>query len=71
MKKLNKFDFEDDWVIENSFNISKRLGSAADDIDEVAVEEDLLESQASWERSFELGALQASEEMLERREDED
>ena len=71
MKKINKFDFEDDWVVENSFNRSKRLGNTADDIDEVAYEEDLLESQASWERGFELGAIRASEEMLERGEDED
>jgi hypothetical protein len=71
MKKINKFDFEDDWVIENSFNKSKRLGSMADDIDEVALEEDLLESQSAWERGFELGAAQASEEMLERKDDED
>ena len=72
MKKINKFNFEDDWVVESSFTRSKRLGNTADDIDEVSMEEDLLESQSSWERGFELEAIRASEEMLERGEaDED
>lgn len=66
MKKINKFDFEEEWITEHPLVKQKKVRIAdEDDIDEVAVEEDLLESQTPWERGFELGALQASEEWLE------